>query len=487
MTCNAEPYEGKDKYVFFSYAHKDKGIAYGMIERMVRRGFRVWYDSGLHPGDDWPEVIGEHLQNSAACICLMTKNSMESHNCKNELNYAVESGKTIIPILVDDVRLSPGVKMQIGRYHQVKIGKRFEEGMLNDVFTSEAIQACRGLDNHGIELHDIIIEAQPEKDIPGPSLGDYFPHSSKHDDPEEDEQAAGPDLMQETPRQTAPTSGKAPEKAPRTPKQPSSGMPVALGNAPITPPISAPVHAYESDEEDEGEKTIVDTPLISYEFSDDEKTMTDVDNSAPVVICMQNGLCQRGQSGVTKVGRGKTNHVIVFPEDRTVGREHITLVTLDGKNLIRDQMTKNGTVVNGERLESGSCVEVGDQAEIIMSQRTVFVAFGQKADDLWSENVLCELISQKTRETLYFYKGSIELGRKWRWKSGAMSAQNISKRHATLYVENGVCTIEDHSQNGTYVNDARIEQGKPFPLSPGDRIRMGDEHFVFESLTLEKR
>ena len=43
----AKAYEGNEKYIFFSYAHRDSATVLPMIEYMQEKGFRIWYDAGI--------------------------------------------------------------------------------------------------------------------------------------------------------------------------------------------------------------------------------------------------------------------------------------------------------------------------------------------------------------------------------------------------------------------------------------------------------
>lgn len=58
--CSVRPYEGDENYIFISYCHKDKAKVFPIIEQLAKDGFRVWYDEGIAPGEDWPEVIAAH-------------------------------------------------------------------------------------------------------------------------------------------------------------------------------------------------------------------------------------------------------------------------------------------------------------------------------------------------------------------------------------------------------------------------------------------
>jgi len=55
-----------------------------------------------------------------------------------------------------------------------------------------------------------------------------------------------------------------------------------------------------------------------------------------------------------------------------------------------------------------------------------------------------------------------------------------SGRHAQLTVEGGVVVLEDlGSTNGTYLNEEPLTG--PRPLHPGDRVRIGDSEFSFQT------
>ncbi len=55
-----------------------------------------------------------------------------------------------------------------------------------------------------------------------------------------------------------------------------------------------------------------------------------------------------------------------------------------------------------------------------------------------------------------------------------------SARHAHIFEQGGILAIEDlGSTNGTYLNEELLET--PRPLHPGDRVRIGDSEFTFET------
>ena len=111
--CSVKPYEGQEAYIFISYCHKDRASVFPIIEQMARDGYRVWYDEGIDPGSEWPEIIASHLNGSAACIAFITENAVNSHNCKREINFALLKKKPFISVILEPVQMSMGMEMQL--------------------------------------------------------------------------------------------------------------------------------------------------------------------------------------------------------------------------------------------------------------------------------------------------------------------------------------------------------------------------------------
>lgn len=111
--CKVRPYEGTEKYIFISYCHKDKMFVFPIIEQLRKDGYRIWYDEGVDPGSEWPEIIASHLNGCAACIAFITENSLNSHNCRREINFALLKKKPFVSIILENVKMSLGMEMQL--------------------------------------------------------------------------------------------------------------------------------------------------------------------------------------------------------------------------------------------------------------------------------------------------------------------------------------------------------------------------------------
>ena len=130
-------YEGNEPYIFFSYAHKDSDVVLPIIEALANNGFRVWYDAGVNAGDCYVDELAERISHSAVVVVFLSKAYLQSKLCYNEIRFALTKEKQVISVYIEDVALTPGMKMQLSTTHAL-FGNRkpYKE------FLQELIEAC---------------------------------------------------------------------------------------------------------------------------------------------------------------------------------------------------------------------------------------------------------------------------------------------------------------------------------------------------------
>ncbi len=106
-------YKGYDPYIFISYAHKDSETVMPLIHGLENNHFRLWYDNGIEAGSEWPEFIAEKLMNSKVVIAFISANSIASHNCRREINFAIDEKIELLVVYLEDLKLSPGMRLQL--------------------------------------------------------------------------------------------------------------------------------------------------------------------------------------------------------------------------------------------------------------------------------------------------------------------------------------------------------------------------------------
>lgn len=108
-----QPYNGKESYVFVSYAHQDREKVFPIIDHLDKRGLRLWYDEGVDPGTEWPEEIAVRLMGCTVFLLFTTPYAMDSHNVRREINMAIKHKKKLLNIQLTPTELSVGMDMQL--------------------------------------------------------------------------------------------------------------------------------------------------------------------------------------------------------------------------------------------------------------------------------------------------------------------------------------------------------------------------------------
>jgi len=139
MVCYGE----NEPYIFFSYSHKDESAAMEIVRRLQDRGFRVWYDSGVEPGEDWSDEIAGHLDACEVFLLFVTDHSMDSRYCKDELLYAKNTGKTIVPVVYNNVELIPSMEMHLSSLQRFDYRESHADGDTDRLCALAALAPCR--------------------------------------------------------------------------------------------------------------------------------------------------------------------------------------------------------------------------------------------------------------------------------------------------------------------------------------------------------
>jgi hypothetical protein len=107
-------YCGGKPYVFISYSHNDMKNVFNIIKQLHKSGYRIWYDEGIEPGQEWPEIIGSRIVKCKQFLLFMSPFAAKSRNVRNELYLASDEKKEIIVVFLEKTRLLSGIKLQIG-------------------------------------------------------------------------------------------------------------------------------------------------------------------------------------------------------------------------------------------------------------------------------------------------------------------------------------------------------------------------------------
>jgi adenylate cyclase len=99
--------------IFISYSRKDSQQALALAERLQAQGMSVWIDQrGIEAAASWSKEIVHAIDGCKSFIVLLSANSLASENVGREVSIASDSKKKMLPIALEDVKLTDEL-----RYH----------------------------------------------------------------------------------------------------------------------------------------------------------------------------------------------------------------------------------------------------------------------------------------------------------------------------------------------------------------------------------
>ena len=162
------PYEGSEPYIFISYSHRDTDRVMPVIRVLQENGYRVWYDEGIDPGSEWPESIAQHLNGSTVCIFFISENSLQSNNCKREVNFALSKNKGFLSIALEPVEMTLGLELQIATYMSlIRYKYASENQFIHKLINVDILKPCREEKQEETVPEEPVQQEEPEK-LPAP-------------------------------------------------------------------------------------------------------------------------------------------------------------------------------------------------------------------------------------------------------------------------------------------------------------------------------
>jgi len=112
--------------IFFSYSRVDSGFALQLAKDIRSSGIDIWIDQlDIQAGNHWDAAVEKALATSACVLVILTPSSTSSTNVMDEVSYALESGKKIIPVLLEDC-LPP---FRLRRLQRIDFTKDYNNGL----------------------------------------------------------------------------------------------------------------------------------------------------------------------------------------------------------------------------------------------------------------------------------------------------------------------------------------------------------------------
>ena len=151
-----DAYAGPEPYVFVSYAHADSSLVFPEIERWHRAGYRIWYDEGIDPGNEWPDEIARALANCSQFLVFITPRAVASRNVRNEINLALNKGKAFLAVHLEETDLPVGLELRMGDIQAI-----LRYRMAEDLYERKLAKCLPDVSRTCVESSEASTGAQP--------------------------------------------------------------------------------------------------------------------------------------------------------------------------------------------------------------------------------------------------------------------------------------------------------------------------------------
>ena len=97
--------------LFISYSRRDIKKVQALINLLKERipGLSCWFDvTGIESASEFEDKIISAINNSKYVLFAVSENSMRSEWSKDEVSYARNIGKKVIPVLLKDAEIKDG-------------------------------------------------------------------------------------------------------------------------------------------------------------------------------------------------------------------------------------------------------------------------------------------------------------------------------------------------------------------------------------------
>lgn len=111
---------------FFSYSRQDTAFALKLASDLRKNGAEVWLDQlDIKPGERWDQDVQTALTKCASLLVILSPASVDSINVMDEVGFALEGQKLVIPVLYRDCE----IPFRLRRVEYVDLRNDYEKGL----------------------------------------------------------------------------------------------------------------------------------------------------------------------------------------------------------------------------------------------------------------------------------------------------------------------------------------------------------------------
>jgi formylglycine-generating enzyme len=115
---------------FISYSRVNSAFVVRLARDLKSAGFDVWLDQlDIPKGARWDDEIEAAVERASTFMIVLAPESMESQNVKDELSYALDSGKFILPVVIRPCK----IPLRLRRFQYVDFTDKPYKDSLTDI------------------------------------------------------------------------------------------------------------------------------------------------------------------------------------------------------------------------------------------------------------------------------------------------------------------------------------------------------------------
>lgn len=127
---------------FLSYSRSDERFALRLAKDLRAQGIAMWVDQlDIRPSEHWDRAIERAVRDCRGMVVILSPRSVESDNVADEISYAIDSGKSVLPVMIEKCVLP----LRITRMHVIDATGNYDKALQQCVaaLKDSAPQAAR--------------------------------------------------------------------------------------------------------------------------------------------------------------------------------------------------------------------------------------------------------------------------------------------------------------------------------------------------------
>ena len=126
---------------FISYSRADSSFAVRLAKDLKLAGLDVWLDQlDIQTGDRWDDKVEAALESCKVFMIVLSPESLQSQNVKDEIGFAIDAGKEILPVKIK----SGEIPFRLRRFQYVDFSRQSYAESLKEIksLLSESTQVA---------------------------------------------------------------------------------------------------------------------------------------------------------------------------------------------------------------------------------------------------------------------------------------------------------------------------------------------------------